>query len=301
MPRHEWAELPAGVRAAIEFRTGPVVSALSSPAGRNSELSVRVSTRDGQVLFCKGVRIAEEERARMHRHEARIAPYLPRIAPALLWSIEADGWLINGFEHVEGRFADLSPGSPDLPRLATAIDDFTAEAEAVLRHAPEDIAPSLVERWADLAAWRSLARESASELDAWERFYLHSLISWEHMALPLVDGTAVCHADLHELNILVGEEVRVIDWAWSRRAAPFVDLAILVTRLIAAGHTPRAAEAWAGDLRAWKRASVDAITACAVALLGVWEHELREEPGPQFPPLTDAARAWVQFRVCSTD
>jgi hypothetical protein len=300
MPRYEWAELPDGVRAAITLHTGPVMSALSSARGRNSDFSATLRTRDGQVLFCKGVPLAEEAKVRMHRHEVRIAPYLPRIAPALLWSVETDGWLVNAFEHVDGRFADLSPGSSDLPRLARAIDDSTTESDLALRHAPEDVAPSLVEQWARLAAWRRLGQECADELDGWERFYLHNLISWEHMAFPLADGRALCHGDLHELNILVGENIRVLDWAWSRRAAPFVDVVILVTRLIATGHTPEAAEAWAANLRVWQQASADAITACAVALLGIWEYELRAVPGPHRPPLTDAARSWLQFRVCST-
>lgn len=299
MPRQEWAELPYGVRAAIEFRAGPVVAASNSPVGRNSELSATVRTRDGQELFCKGVQLVREHQASMHRHEARVAPYLPRIAPVLLWSVETEGWLINAFEHVHGRFVDLSPGSADLPRLAAAIDGFTAEAESALRHAPDDVAPSLVERWASLAAWRRLAERCADELDGWERFYLHNLISWEHMAFPLADGSALCHADLHELNIVVGEDVHVIDWASSRRAAPFVDVVLLVVRLIAAGHAPEKAEAWAADLGAWQHAGADAITACAVALLGIWEYELRAEPSPQLPPLTDAARSWLQFRVRS--
>jgi hypothetical protein len=48
-----------------------------------------------------------------------------QVAPRLLWHVDADGWNVLSFEHVAGRHADYSPGSPDLPKVIDAmrIDD----------------------------------------------------------------------------------------------------------------------------------------------------------------------------------
>lgn len=297
MNRHEWEDLPHGVRDAIEFCSGPVASVSSPPAGRNSDLALTVHARAGQVLFCKGAQLGNTAKARLHRHEARIAPHLPLAAPGLIWSIEESGWLVNAFEHIDGKHADLSPNSPDLPRVAHAIDGYTTEGEAVLRDAPTDLAPPLAQQWERQAAWRRLAHDTPDDLDPWERHHLDNLVAWENMAFPLVDGDALCHTELHERHILIGDTVRVIDWAHSRRAAPFIDVVVLVIRLIAAGHEPDEAENWAADLPAWRNTTPGAITASAVALLGIWEHQLHNTPGSQPPSLVAAARNWVQHRI----
>lgn len=298
MTRHDWAELPGGLRAAIESRCGPIVSAATPATGGHSDLAATVSTRRGQVLFCKGTRLGDEDTIRRHRHEAEIAPYLPLIAPGLLWSVVADGWMVNGFERIHGRHADLSPGSPDLVRVSAAINGFTAEGEHALPHPPRDVASSLADQWTQLAAWQRLAGHTPSDLDGWERYHLEEFICWETLALPLIDGPALCHTNLHPRNILIGETtVRLINWAQSRRAAPFVDVAILIIELIAEGHTPDQAENWASDLRIWKEASTRAVTGCSVILLGIWEYQHRRGPAPHQPRLIDAARAWVRHRM----
>ncbi|MEV4646351.1 phosphotransferase [Saccharopolyspora sp. NPDC049357] len=222
---------------------------------------------------------------------------MPLIAPGFLFSVVAQGWLVNGFERIYGRHADLSPGSVDLARVSAAINGFTAEGEHALPQPPEGVVPSLAEEWSQLAAWKRLAHQH-SDLDRWERYHLHELIAWESLALPLIEGTALCHTSLHPHNILVGETtVRLVDWARSRRAAPFVDVAILIIELIAAGHTPEQAEGWAADLRSWQEASTNAVTGCAVMLLGIRRYRHHTHPRPHHARLIDAARAWVRHRM----
>jgi len=293
MPRSTWEALPAPVRAAIERETGDVREAVLPSAGRNSDFSATLRTASGTV-FCKGIADADGKRGRMHRHEAAVNAALPAsVAPRLLWHIEADGWLLLGFEHSPGRHLDLSPTSPD---LAATRDAVTAMADGLATVSVD--APALADQWARLAAWRRLAKDVPSDLDAWARDHLDQLTTWEATAIELVAGDTLAHTDLHALNLLVHDgKVRIVDWAWSRNANAAVDPAFLITRLIEAGHTPADAEAWAQELPVWQQAPSETRTALAVAIWGIWEYLERHQPLAHRTALTAAAREWARFRL----
>jgi hypothetical protein len=126
MTRGSWVQLPESVRSAIEGVAGSVHRAEAATAGRNSDFSATLHTRSGPV-FCKGIADAEGDRGRMHRHEAEVNQWLPpQVAPRMRWRIEVDGWLLLGFDRAEGRHADLSPHSPDLPPVAASVDTLVA-------------------------------------------------------------------------------------------------------------------------------------------------------------------------------
>lgn len=296
MTRSTWEALPAPVRAAIERETGTVVRAEIPSAGRNSDFSATLHTSEGPV-FCKGIADAEGRRGRMHRHEAEINPWLPSaVAPRLRWRAEVDGWLLLGFDHAAGRHADLAPGSPDLPAVARAVTTLAGE----LTHCPVPV-PRLSEQWGRLAAWRRLARDTPPDLDPWAREQLDQLRDLESDAIEAVDGDSLVHTDLHSLNILVdGERARIVDWAWSRTGAAAVDVAFLVARLVAAGHTPVTAELWARGLPAWRETPAATRTAFAVAIWGIWEFLERDHPLPHRAELTAAARTWARHRLADT-
>jgi thiamine kinase-like enzyme len=111
----------------------------------------------------------------------------------------------------------------------------------------------------------------------------------------------LAHTDLHSLNLLAHEgRVRIVDWAWSRKANPAIDPAFLVTRLIEAGHTSAEAEAWADQVPTWREASQETRTALAVAIWGIWEYLERHQPLPHRRVLTAAARTWAHHRLDSS-
>ncbi|NED79691.1 aminoglycoside phosphotransferase, partial [Streptomyces sp. SID11233] len=57
-----------------------------------------------------------------------------------------DGWSLLGYELVDGRHADYTPGSQDLPLVEAALVDLQKVA------APADIdIKDAVDRWADYA------------------------------------------------------------------------------------------------------------------------------------------------------
>ncbi|MGC7102739.1 phosphotransferase family protein [Amycolatopsis lurida] len=291
---HIWDDLPYPVRAAIEAQIGPVTHAEVPEAGRNSDFAATLHTGHGMV-FCKGIADAGGKRGAMHRHEADINPYLPSaIAPGLLWRAEADGWLLLGFEHVSGHHADLSPGSPDLPRVADAVSTMSSELAGC--SAPD--VPSLAEKMAWMSGWRRLRHKPPAELDQWSRDRLDLLVEWEAQGIEAVEGDSLVHTDLHPLNILVGDsQAWVIDWAWSRTGAPWVDAAHLVVRLIDQGHTPETAERWATTTTTWSAASAEALTAFSVGLLGMWTYLQHTDPLPMRAGLRAAARRWVGYRL----
>jgi len=292
MARSTWDELPPAVRAAIEREAGPVAAAEIPAAGRNSDFSATLHTADGRV-FCKGIADAEGKRGQMHRHEADINPWLPSaVAPRLRWRTEADGWLLLGFDHVTGHHADLSPGSPDLPVVAAAVNTLASHRPSCTSEAP-----SLAGQWTRLAAWRRLSK-IPTFLDEWSLTHLDQLITWEARAAEIADGRSLVHTDLHSLNILIdSEQARIVDWAWSRRGAPAIDIAFMVARLVAAGHTSAGAERWADALPAWQATTADERTAFAVAISGIWTYLSNQQPRDLWSELVPAARTWAHHRV----
>jgi hypothetical protein len=289
-----WDELPASVRAAIEGEAGSVIRAEVPSAGRNSDFSATLHLRDGGPVFCKGIADAEGKRGAMHRNEADINPWLPSaVAPRLRWRTEVGGWLLLGFDRVAGRHADLSPDSSDLPLVAVTMTTLARE----LADCPAE-APRLAEQWGRLAPWRRLAKETSSELDSWPREHLDQLVDWEARAVEAADGDSLVHTDLHPLNILVSEErALVVDWAWSRTGAAAVDVAFLVARLVAAGHTAAEAERWAETLPVWQATPSTTRTAFAVAVWGIWEYQRGAQPCALWNQLTPAARAVAHRRL----
>jgi hypothetical protein len=296
MIRRSWEELPDGVRAAAVRHCGAMLGESTAPAGRHSEFSATLRVSGGDTVpaghvFVKGI-TTDSPGMRAHRHEANVNPALPDLAPRLLWTVDHAGWLLLGFEHAAGRHADLSPGSPDLPLVAGAAEILAT----TLTPAPVD-APRLATHWARLAAWRRLRHDPPADLHPWSHANLDRFVAWERLAFSAVDGASLAHTDLHSLNLLAGRELRVVDWAWSRSAAPWVDAGFLVLRLIEAGHTPAEAEHWAAGIEVWAAVPDEARTAFAVAVLGIWEFLQRDSPLPHRERLTAAARSWVRHRL----
>ncbi len=293
MARTTWQDLPAAVRDAIENETGPVIRAESPSARRNSDFSATLHTPRG-LVFCKGIADSAGGRGYMHRREVTVNPWLPdSLAPRLRWQTEAAGWLLLGFDHVAGRHADLSPSSPDLSAVAATVDCLTT----ALAHCPVG-SPRLSEQWDRLSAWRRLANSPGVHLDEWAIEHLDELRTWESRGIELADGDSLVHTDLHSYNILVGSDgAQVVDWAWSRAAAAAVDIAFLVARLVAAGHSPASAERWADDLPVWRATTPTARTAFAVAIWGIWTYKELEQPRPLWNRLVPPAGAWARHRV----
>lgn len=292
MTRREWDALPEGVRDQIEQHCGAVRKTETPEWGCSSEFSATLYL-DGGLVFCKGIQ-ADTPGAWMHRREAEVNPHLPpRIAPRLLWEVEADGWLMLGFEHAPGRHPDLAPYSADLAAVAETV----AALRPALTPCPVQ-GRSLAAHWAGLPVWQGWAAAPPEDLDPWAAEQLPRLAELEKAAPELIGGDTLLHADLQPGNLLISDgAVKVIDWAWSTRGAAWVDPAFMVIRLMAAGHSPESAESWACRVPAWRAAPAKAVTAFAATVLGLWEHKTRTAPRPHSQRLTEVARRWARHRL----
>jgi hypothetical protein len=259
MTRRTWEQLDDGVRTAIEAECGPVMRVIDAPAGSNCDFAATVHSRDGAV-FVKAVH-EDSVTAWMLGNEARLGRHLPEIAPRLLWYLTPGTWVVNGYEHVHGRHADLAPGSPDLPQVAKTL----AELAETIGDWP--VLP-IEQRWGN-----------------WTR------------APEMLAGTGLVHTDPVAGNLLISNgTIRVVDWAWPATGAPWIDTGILVLRLIDAGHTPAEAERWAAGVPAWAGADQTAVTEFASTMAAMWKERANTRPAPHRHRLADIATEWEQQR-----
>lgn len=264
--RMSFGDLPRAVLAGIESRVGEIVRVETVSHGFNSEIAARVVTVDDS-LFVKGLR-ADHKRVWTQRREAEVNPYLRGIAPALRWQLEDAGWVLLGFEVLDGHHADYAPGSPDLPKVA----DLLCRLEEV--ECP-DIELRQVEQ--RLESYVAKASDVA------------------HFA-----GDSLVHSDLNNQNVMVNGTAYLVDWAWASRGAAWLDAAYWVVWLMAAGkHDPRSAEEWAARVPAWREAAPEAVTAFALATVNVWEEIAGADPDPWTTGIRDAARRWAKHRTAA--
>src|SRR5687768_12890514 len=124
MARTQWSELPALFRDAIQAHVGDLDSYDPAPSGNHADFAGTLrGKKAGKPLtaFVKAAKKVSPDQDGPEvwslRNEAAINPHMDEFAPRLLWEVEAGGWLGLGFEYIDGRHADLSPGSADLSVL----------------------------------------------------------------------------------------------------------------------------------------------------------------------------------------
>ena len=255
-------DLPGVVRAAIVAHTGAISHVDLIGAGRNHQLAAVVHTTGGAV-FVKGMR-ADHPGAWTQQVEARINPYVLVVAPRLRWQARVGGWNLLAFDHVAGHPANLAPGSADLPAVA-----------AMLRRlgdlpTPDVPLKRIEQRWAAYADPGELA---------------------------LLAGDSLLHTDLNPGNLLVADTgVSVVDWAWPTAGAGWIDPACLALWLIAEGHTPARAEAWAWAHTHLAGVDPNALDVFTAVNRRLWRSIADDNPQPWKQRVAAAAHHWYQHR-----
>ncbi|MGC0421490.1 phosphotransferase [Embleya sp. AB8] len=226
--RWTWTELPATVRAEIESVTGPVHTAEPLAEGLTSPFTA-VLRAPGRRVFAKATPTTNAKATEHQERETSAAPVVGgRLAPTMLAHLTPHGWDVLLFAHVDGRYADVSPGGADLSPLAHAL------SRAGRIRPPHGIAlPPLADRWAE-------------HLTPGER--------------ALLGGTHLLHTDLNPWNILIeddghGGRARFVDWGMSAIGPAWAELAYAYLLLLWSEHTPESAHAWLRQFPTWRAAS----------------------------------------------
>ena len=259
--RIHWDALPPGARHAVEQHVGRILHAKTASAGANSGIAATVHTADS-TLFVKGVP-TDHPQARTQQREAAINAHLPPASPRLLCHVQAAGWDLIGYEHLIGRHADYAPGSPDLPLVAAALVELqnTPCPDIELKRAEQ--------RWAPYAGPAGV----------------------EQLA-----GDTLLHTDLAPHNVLVTDRAHLIDWAWPTRGAAWIDPAVLILRLMEAGHTAPAADAWTREhIPSWTSAPRSAVLAFSEANARTWDEIARNDPQDWKKDMSRYAHDWVTY------
>lgn len=306
--RPAWDQLPAPLRDGLTHRLGEINNVDVHTGGFTPGLAFGLLLDDGDRVFVKGISSGHPLAGR-YLMEACGSSALPAEVPAprLRWSADIAGWVVLVFDYIEARHVDLSPTSPDVPRTVATV----ASLAPLLTPCPVPDAPDAVPILADLVhGWRTLAAAPPPDLDAWAVRHLDQLADLETGWLTDAAGDTMLHADINPSNLLItpDEHVYIVDWAQSlARGARWLDVADLVPHLIAAGHSPDAAEGAVADALAAAGAPGDAVTSYAVAFAGYWNRVSREPAPPGVPNLRGhqarcgrACLEWVKHRArCS--
>ncbi|ROO90591.1 phosphotransferase family enzyme [Actinocorallia herbida] len=259
--RRTWEDLPPNTRAAIEEHTGRVEHATPHHVGEHSDITAVLHTAT-RTLFLKGMQTDPETPDLWAlRREARINPAVVGLAPRLLHNVEAEGWHLLAYEHIEARHADYQPGSPDLARLESVIHLLqTIDAP--------DLKIPTGRRWTDLGD------------------------------ISALEGDTVIHADLNPGNVLItpDDRVFVVDWGFASRGAAWTELALLVQWLLKAGHTPEQAEAWLSRFPTWTSLPTAALTDFAEMNAAFWNAAADRIAEPWARELQDITGHWAEYR-----
>ncbi len=201
--RSDWTALPASVTTGDRQSDRRSLRRKPRPSVATAPRSPRPVTGPAGPVFVKAA--LGELNVRSLRYELAATRAIDRHPPAVLWHFESDGWLVVGTEHLAGPHPDLSPGSADFDLLA-----------GTLKALQETPAPG--EPWFTPAARLGFAH-------------------------PAMDGETLIHSDLNPANLIVTTHgLRIVDWARATKAAPWVELALLVQWLNGSDHSAGQAE-----------------------------------------------------------
>lgn len=264
--RSTWSDLPDEVQDAVQAHTGDVIGVDPASAGNHADIAETLHTSTGRVFIKAARKLPDKDGAEVWslRNEAAISPYVREFAPRLLWQAEAGGWLALGFEYVDGRHADYTPGSPDLDILARTVHALQATA------CPEVVRMRVERRWASVV-------EDVS---------------------PMA-GTALLHTDVNAENLRITPDGRavLVDWAFAAHGAPWVELGLLVPWLLKCGHTPAEAADWVAQFPSWTAADPADVDLFSQAFAERWRAHAERNPADWVGLHARLTRRWAEHRA----
>ncbi|MFE4828218.1 hypothetical protein [Streptomyces sp. NPDC056672] len=255
------------LRTLIENRSGPLRALTATAHGHGSDLTALAEGEQGTV-FVKAMRNRAGGRRASLLREIALAPYLPPLAPPLEWAETGGqhGWVVGAWTAVEGRPADLRPGSTDLDRVV-----------GVVRRVGDLPVPDGAAEWAE---------------SRWDRFAPPADVT-------AFRGQALLYTDWHPANFVLGaRSTWLVDWSWPTVGAAYISPALLVVELVAAGHAPAEAEGVVAGCASWYEAPPTALDAFAHAHARMCRAAAGRRPGEAWlAAVARAAADWAAHRA----
>ncbi|MGX6606164.1 phosphotransferase [Micromonosporaceae bacterium Da 78-11] len=252
--RSDWTALPEAVTKQIADRIGGVHAIRPAVGGDHAEIAATV-TGTAEKVFVKAAHT--DMGVRSLRYELLVGEVLkPPHSPVVQWHFETDSWLVVGFEQLDGPYADLSPGNPDLDLLSAAITQLSRLSEPAL-----------------------------------PLFSPSARLGFSH---PAMDGNALIHTDLNPANLIVTSGgLRIVDWAYATKAALWVELALLAPWLIGSGHTAQQADDWLAQFPTWGAAGTDVLNYFATTNAAKWSAKAQATSEPWVHDLATWTGRWA--------
>jgi aminoglycoside phosphotransferase (APT) family kinase protein len=300
--RVHWNELPGRVRDAIEERIGGrVVEAVTQPGGFSPGLAARLLIEDGRRVFVKAV----SERANpvslaMHRREAEVVAVMPASAPVprLHWTYEDDGWVVLGFEDVDGRHPALPWQEEDLDLVVRSLQEMSA----LLTPSPIESETASSRFAGHIQGWKRALVGNEDRLDPWAMRNLERLADLEALAPAAAAGETLLHFDTRADNLLIaGGRLYVVDWPSACIGAPWIDWVAMGPSVAMQGGPRPQVFLDRFDVDAGSPDEIDAVL-CSVA--GYFVVGALEPPPPGLPTVRafqaaqgEVALAWLRERL----
>jgi aminoglycoside phosphotransferase (APT) family kinase protein len=300
--RVHWNELPGRVRDAIEERIGGrVVEAVTQPGGFSPGLAARLLLEDGRRVFVKAVsESANPDSPAMHRREAQVVAAMPvgTPVPRLHWTYNDDGWVVLGFEDVDGRHPTLPWQEDDLDLVVRSLQELSA----LLTPSPIE-SPTASSRFArNIQGWKRALVRNEDRLDPWALRNLERLAELEALAPTAAAGETLLHFDTRADNLLIAQgRVYVVDWPSACIGAAWVDwVGMAPSVAMQAGPHPQAFL----DRFHIEGASSAEIDAVLCSLAGYFVVGALDPPPPGLPTVRafqaaqgEVALAWLRERL----
>lgn len=265
------ADMTEEVLTLIAPYTGEVHGVAPIDAGYRADVTLSVTAAEGR-FFVKAFKETNPNAA--DPREVAVSGHLRAVSPRLVGYVRTDSLMVLVYEYIDGRHADLSPGSADVAQTVALIDDLSRIEVPETAGLPH-------------RSWKNVA--TADEV-------------------ALLDGSALLHSDINPTNVLMQRDrALLVDWSSPTLGSQVVNLGELVSQLVAAGHEPADAERAVARCRAWAQADPQTVDVLAAVLLRMHRKWERDRPGwrNRFPEgswlreISPAVEAWAEHRGVS--
>ena len=288
-----FAQAPARVQQWVERRLGgEVVGVVDCVGGMSPGPAARVRTASGTAAFVKACGTAlDPATPELLRAEARVLAALPDHAclPRLL-DVHDDGdWVVLLVEDLPGSPPPAPWSGADLRRVGDALHELRPVLDAVHLDglpAARDSSPIFLTRWRGLADRLDL-------VDPWWAEHHDALAVHADRAADLIDGDALVHWDIRADNIvLTADRTVLVDWGQARRAAAWMDHALLALDCSMTGSEVSTAQLARTDPALRDRDPADLLALAAAASMSFVSRST-EPARPSLPTLPATCARWA--------